>query len=227
MTDSRKTRVILLGKGTLAVRAARWFLDSPDHELARIVPVVPEPSWTDSLIAWASERGVPYVASGHYKDLEGVRDEDWGVDLAFSIFYDRIIRAWFIGKCGRILNLHNGPLPRYRGVSPINWALKNGERMHGATIHEITPGIDDGPIVAQVRYSIYPELDEVRDVYARSLEYGWTLFRETMPMLDRIEARPQDDELATYYSANENALLGDRRYFTRGESVGSAAGARA
>jgi methionyl-tRNA formyltransferase len=103
-------------------------------------------------------------------------------------------------------------------MAPINWALKEGQRMHGVTIHEITPGIDDGPIVAQLTYSIYPEFDEVIDVYRRSLNYGWTLFEQTMPLLDLVEARPQDESLATYFSAGDQVRLGDRRDFTRAQS---------
>lgn len=207
-----------MGKGDLAIRVADWFLRSDEYELSYVVPVLPEPGWTASISAWARENRVPIVESGHYKDIPGVEDGSWAPDLAFSVFYDKIIKAWFIERCARILNLHNGPLPRYRGVSPINWALKNGETSHGVTIHEITPGIDDGPIVAQAEYSIHPEVDEVRDVYGRALEFGWTLFQQTMPMLDRIEPRPQDDSLATYYSGEQNELLGERRGFTRAES---------
>ena len=114
-----------------------------------------------------------------------------------------------------MLNLHNGPLPRYRGVRPINWALKNGERSHGVTIHEVTPGVDAGPVVAQLTYSIYPEFDEVVDVYRRALEYGWALFRETMPILDRIAARPQDEQEASYYGVADLERLGERGGFTR------------
>lgn len=211
-----RRRVVVLGKGELGVKVADWFLRSPDHELAWVVPVVPEPSWAPSLIAWCRENGVPFVESGRFQDLPGVGEPGWRVDLAFSVFYDRIIKDWFIAKCGRVLNLHNGPLPRYRGVSPINWALKNGEAEHGVTIHEVTPGIDDGPVVAQAKYSIYPETDEVVDVFKRSLEYGWLLFRQTMPLLDRIKARPQDESAATYYSRAQDGLLGERRGFTRG-----------
>ena len=119
----------------------------------------------------------------------------------------------------RILNLHNSPLPKYRGVSPINWALKNGERVHGVSIHEITPGIDDGPIYSQLLYSIYPEFDEVRDVYARALEYGWVLFTQTMPLMSRITPRPQDHAQASYYNLQQNAQLAERRSFTRQESI--------
>lgn len=218
LRDGMKQRVIVMGKGTLAIRAARWFLESPDHELVQIVPVIPEPAWTDSFVSWARSEGVPYVESGHYKDIAGVRSDDWNIDIVFSVFYDRIIKEWFISKCRRILNLHNGPLPRYRGVSPINWALKNGESKHGVTIHEISPGIDDGPIVAQLEYSIYPPADEVADVYARSLEYGWVLFQQTIPLLDRIVPLPQDHALATYYSADQNHRLGERKSFTRRQS---------
>ena len=75
--------------------------------------------------------------------------------------------------------------------------------------------------VAQVQYSVYPEVDEVRHVYARALEFGWTLFEQTVPMLDRIEARPQDHTHATYYSGADNARLGERASFTRELSKGS------
>lgn len=207
---------MVLGKGDLAIKVADWFRRSKEHELAWVVPVVPEPGWQASLIAWCKANKVAYVESGHFQDLPGVREAAWKVDLAVSTFYDKIIKDWFIAKCGRILNLHNGPLPRYRGVSPINWALKNGEKEHGLTIHEITPGIDDGPIVAQVKYSIYPETDEVIDVFKRSLEYGWTLFSQTMPILDRIKAVPQDESKALYYNRSQDELLGERRGFTRG-----------
>jgi len=210
-----KRNVVLLGKGKLAVRIAEWFHRSDAHELRWVVPVIPEPTWTDSLIDWCERNNVEYVPSGDYHDLPGARAADWSVDIAFSVFYDKIIKEWFIEKARRICNLHNGPLPRYRGVSPINWALKNGETSHGVTIHEITPRIDAGPIISQLDYSICPESDEVEDVYQRALEYGYTLFERTMPNLDKISPRPQDESQAMYYSRKDDAKLGDRRDFRR------------
>lgn len=207
--------VVVLGKGELGIKVADWFLRSEKHELAAVVPVIPEPAWTQSFATWARANGVSVIESGHYKDLPETLLAERKIDLAVSIFYDRIIKAWFIDSCKRIINLHNGPLPKYRGVSPINWALKNGECEHGVTIHEITPGIDDGPIVGQVKYSIYPEMDEVIDVYKRSLEYGWTLFQQTIPLLDEIPVRMQEHEKATYYSKQDNPRLGERSGFRR------------
>jgi methionyl-tRNA formyltransferase len=214
-----RKKVIVLGKGSLAIRIAEWFYESAGYELVQIVPVVPEPSWTDSFIEWASKMGIPIVASGRYQDVSLLENEDEKIDLAFSVFYDKILRKWFIDRCDKILNIHNAPLPRYRGVSPINWALKNNEASHGVTIHEISPGIDDGPIYAQVQYSIYPEFDEVIDVYKRSLEYGWVLFCQTMPILDKIVPRLQDERQASYYDAKKRDLLHERQGFTKQESI--------
>lgn len=211
--------VVLMGKGDLAIKVANWFLESDKFKLTAVVPVMPEPTWAPSMADWAKTNGVLAIASGHYKDLPEILSGEGELDLVMSVFYDKIIKAWFIDKCKRIINLHNGPLPKYRGVSPINWALKNEEVEHGLTIHEITPGIDDGPIIGQLKYSIYPEFDEVFDVYKRSLEYGWILFQQTIPLLDKIVARQQDDEEASYYSKLDNPRLGERRNFTRQASA--------
>jgi methionyl-tRNA formyltransferase len=171
------------------------------------------------LSSWAESNHVPIIASGHYRDLPEIANSEGELELVMSVFYDKIIKDWFINRCQRIINLHNGPLPKYRGVSPINWALKNEENEHGLTIHEITPGIDDGPIIGQLKYSIYPEFDEVGDVYGRSLEYGWVLFQQTIPLLDKIVAREQDPTSASYYSKQDNPRLGDRSNFTRKNSA--------
>lgn len=205
------TTVVVLGKGELAIRAASWFTDQPAYSLVAVLSSAHELPWGRSFREWAAAAGVAVVESGHYRDLGSVLGADYRVDLGVSIFYDRIVPGEFIDRFGRLLNIHNGPLPRYQGVSPINWALKNGELEHGITIHEIAVGIDDGPVVSQLKYSIYPEFDEVIDVHSRSIEYGWTLFRQTMPLLDRVRARPQDRAQALYYDSSRNAELGDRR----------------
>lgn len=206
-------RTVLLGKGRLAIEAAEWLRTSMSFELEAIVPVIPEPVWAPSLVKWAATHEVPVVESGDYRDLLDPTGPN--IDLAISIFYDRIIDAEFIERCNRIINLHNGPLPRYRGVSPINWALKNEEAKHGVTIHEITPGIDDGPIIGQVLFPIYPAFDEVEDVYERALRYGRVLLETTLPLLDLIEPVPQDESQATYYSRRDDTALGERRGFRR------------
>jgi len=219
--NRNKKKVIVVGKGILAIRIADWFKKSKDYKLLFVVPVIPEPSWTASFVKWAKKNNVSFVKSGHYKDIPNVKKPGWKIDLVFSVFYDKIIENWFIRKCQKILNIHNGPLPKYRGVSPINWALKNKEKEHGVTIHKIIAKVDAGPIVTQLRYSIHPEFDEVKDVYNRALKYGFLLFKQTMPILDKIKPYNQDDSLATYYSKEQKEDLGERRDFTREKPKGN------
>ncbi len=211
----KKQKVIICGKGELAIKVSEWFLLSSDYELICIIPVIPEPNWTESFVEWGVKNKIKIVESGKIEDIVGVSDHDWKIDLVVSVFFDKIIKKNFIDKCNKIINIHNGPLPRYRGVSPINWALKNNEVKHGVTIHEITEGIDDGPIIAQVDYSIYPEIDEVEDVYKRSLKYAYLLFTETIVLINRINPYKQDAARSLYYSKSKNRLLGSRKGFTR------------
>jgi methionyl-tRNA formyltransferase len=202
--------VVILGKGALAIKIAEWFRKS--YNLVAVIPVMPEPTWTDSLSSWANQNGIPVVTSGHYNDL----DNTIRVDVAMSVFYDKIIKPNFINRCKNIINLHNAPLPFYRGVRPINWALKNGEQYHGVTIHKISPGIDDGDILGKVTYPIYPDVEEVEDVYLKALDYGWLLFLDVAKKLDyTLEyARPQMPPFS-YYSNKENGMLGNRSGFRR------------
>jgi len=202
-------KVVLLGKGELAIKAAEWFKNN--HQLVSIVPDLPEPTWTDSLSKWAKENNIPIVESGKYEDLSGVN-----FDLCMSIFYGRIIKKSFIDSCKSIINLHNAPLPKYRGVRPINWALKNKETEHGVTIHKIAEGIDNGDILGKITFPIYPEIEEVEDVYKKSLEYGWLLFKDVMTKYDFCleNAKTQDNDYS-YYSNKDISRLGDRSDFRR------------
>ena len=210
--------VVVLGKGILAVKVAQWLFESSEYQLDCVVPNFPESTNMPSLRTWAEEHGVPFVATGKTEDIPGIQDASVVGDLAISVTYDKIIKPWFIAKYSKVVNIHNGPLPHYRGVNPINWSLKNAEKQHGVTMHEITPGIDDGPVISEVLFPVNPEVDEVIDVYERSLHFGWKLFKETMPRLWEIVPMKQDESQARYYSKQDFPKLGDRSYFTRKES---------
>ncbi len=55
------------------------------------------------------------------------------------------------------LNVHSSLLPRYRGMLPTFWVLAKGESGTGVTVHYMSPGIDEGGIVAQREIAISPE----------------------------------------------------------------------
>lgn len=72
--------------------------------------------------------------------------------IGFSVHYPRIIRGPLIQKYRKLYNLHPGYLPWGKGFYPVFWALWENTPA-GATLHEITLGIDEGPIVEQVEVS--------------------------------------------------------------------------
>ena len=209
--------VAVMGKGEVAAHAAGYFARSPDWDLVMLVPVTPELDWCPSLRTVAQD----LARSGHGDVPIGAhhREVPQGLNLVLSCQYEKIIGNSFIALHDLVLNVHNAPVPKYRGVNPINWALKNGERQHGVTIHQIPDeGIDSGSIYGQVIFPITPENDEVRDVYGWCNEYGILLFNQVIKNIDHITPVPQDDTQAVYYSKNDKDGLGDRGSWTRAEA---------
>jgi hypothetical protein len=66
------------------------------------------------------------------------------------------------------LNVHPSTLPKYRGPSPVPWAIRNGDPFMGVTIHRMTEQIDAGPVLAQVDDIPIPEQVTAQDTYGIS-----------------------------------------------------------
>ncbi len=78
-------------------------------------------------------------------------------DLICLAGFMRILTPAFVGKWpGRILNIHPSLLPRYPGLHTHARALAAGDSHHGATVHEVTADLDDGPVLGQIRMPIEP-----------------------------------------------------------------------
>lgn len=64
-------------------------------------------------------------------------------------------------------NLHAGSVPKYRGGSPLNWQLINGEDQIGLSILKMTPGIDDGSVLSSTKFKI-SNVDTILDLHFRA-----------------------------------------------------------
>lgn len=212
MRDRSRTAVVF-GKGPVAVSAVE-LLQEQSYQVLFVVPSSAEVSGQLALGDWAASRDIEVRRPDKLDDLVFEK-----VDLGISAFFDRIFRQRHIDKFEMLVNLHNSLLPRYRGVRPINWALKNGETTHGVTLHRITPGIDEGPILAQESFPIDPDIDEVRDVYGRCLDAAQTLLARSLPAIWDLPAVAQNPDSATYHDSSDDDGLGDRRYWTRGDAT--------
>jgi len=72
----------------------------------------------------------------------------------------RILTANFVEHFkNQIVNIHPSLLPKYRGVNTHEQVLAARDKIHGATVHVVTPKLDDGPIVMQATIPVSPEDD--------------------------------------------------------------------
>ncbi|MGE5309657.1 MAG: methionyl-tRNA formyltransferase [Sphaerimonospora mesophila] len=98
-----------------------------------------------------------------------------------------------------IINLHPSLLPKYRGPSPIEAAILNGDPKTGLTLMALAKAMDAGPIYCQETVSL-SGTETKPELYESLSRQGAELMIEKLPgILDgRIKPVPQDDTLATY-----------------------------
>ena len=79
------------------------------------------------------------------------------IDLVCLAGFMRLLTPWFVKRWnGRMLNIHPALLPAFKGLDTHARALAAGVKIHGATVHFVTPEIDSGPIIAQSAVAVRP-----------------------------------------------------------------------
>lgn len=198
-------RVVVLGKNRLAVECLPLIQSCGDQ----IVLAMPEPGddgqagWQPSFRASASAAGVPILQPEDLNAQE-VIDAVSATNPEFLLSFQAgqiLRRALLSVPILGAWNVHFGSLPRYRGVAPIAWAIINGERATGVTLHRIDPGVDSGAILAMAEVPIARE-DTGRSLYEKCTDAGIQLFGEWWPRLrtGAVETRLQESAEALYYN---------------------------
>jgi phosphoribosylglycinamide formyltransferase-1 len=78
-------------------------------------------------------------------------------DLVVLAGFMRILTPGFVEHyAGRMLNIHPSLLPSFPGLHTHRQALEAGVKLHGATVHFVTPELDHGPIVVQAALDVLP-----------------------------------------------------------------------
>ncbi|MCC6919189.1 MAG: phosphoribosylglycinamide formyltransferase [Alphaproteobacteria bacterium] len=107
--------------------------------------------------------------------------------VAFAGFM-RILTTPFIERLrGKAVNIHPSLLPLYKGLKPQQQALDAGATESGCTVHWVTPGVDEGPIIAQARVPVLPG-DTADTLAARILTEEHKLYPRAIAMIARGEA---------------------------------------
>ena len=112
--------------------------------------------WFGSVAELAGSLNIPvYAPDDINHPLWVKRIRTLSPDILFSFYYRNLVRQPILDiPPAGCLNLHGSLLPKYRGRSPINWVLVNGEKETGVSLHYMTPRPDDGDIVGQKKIDI-------------------------------------------------------------------------
>jgi formyltetrahydrofolate-dependent phosphoribosylglycinamide formyltransferase len=113
----------------------------------------------------ARARGIPAIALDHKSfpsrdafDAALMAEIDKaGADLIVLAGYMRILTKPFVERyLGRLINIHPSLLPSFPGLRTHESALREGVKIHGCTVHFVTPELDHGPIVIQAAVPVLP-----------------------------------------------------------------------
>ena len=198
------TRIAFLGTPAAAVPALRALAGAapvaavycnPDRPQGRGRHLEPPPVKLAAL-----ELGLPACQPERWKAPETrALWEALGIDLAVVVAYGHILPVWMLDGCRLgVWNLHFSLLPRWRGASPVNHAILSGDPATGVSLMRLTPGMDEGPVLAQVSRPIAPD-DRAEELLALLAEDAAELLLTHLPALEAGTAapRPQDPSLAT------------------------------
>jgi formyltetrahydrofolate deformylase len=129
-------------------------LKHQDGELDCDIPVII--SNHPDLASVATQFHIPYFQvdpekgkAAYESDLESIL-RDYAIDLVVLARYMQVLSADFVGRWERkIINIHHGFLPAFKGAKPYHQAWAKGVKIIGATAHFVSDELDQGPIIAQ------------------------------------------------------------------------------
>ena len=171
---------------------------------------------------WAIENNVPYIqpekldqkeiwdvlrtlgscdGNGQRKfSVENFCGEQNIPDFFFVVAYGKILSEEIINlpKFGSI-NIHYSLLPKYRGASPVESVILNGDSETGISIQKMQFKMDSGPIIAQEKVAILTD-EKTPDLRTRLIKTGGELLIKTLPdyIENKITPIQQDESKATF-----------------------------
>lgn len=117
----------------------------------------------------------PKDREGHEKAIDDALRRA-GVEVICLAGYMRVLTPWLVGRwAGHMLNIHPSLLPAYPGLDTHERALAAGEAFHGCTVHLVTDGVDEGPILKQARVPVHAD-DTPQSLAARVLDQEHHLY---------------------------------------------------
>lgn len=149
---------------------------------------------------WAIENNIPFLQPEKIDEDFTNKLSKENFDLFVVVAYGKILPEKFINipKFGSI-NIHYSLLPKYRGASPVESAILNGDKETGVAIQKMEYKMDSGPIIALEKIEILPNENSI-ELRKRLIKIGATLLIKILPdfINNKIILTNQDENDATY-----------------------------
>ena len=196
-------KIAFFGYG-LVGHACLKFLLTTKHSVVCVVTHADEPDeelWFPSVHDLAAGNNIPVLMPLKVGDAIVTETVDrLEPDLILSVFYRQILprRLLDIPRLGAV-NLHPSLLPGYRGRCPLNWAIINGEKKSGVTLHYMSLKADTGDIIDRLEFEIADD-DDIKTVYDKTVSASLQILKKSLPtILRKTIGTPQDETEASYY----------------------------
>ena len=140
--------------------------------------------WFGSVAKLCEEQKIPCITPNANQLIDLIPQiKKLAPDYLFSFYYRHMIPAELLA-CAKVaaLNMHGSLLPKYRGRSPVNWAILHGETQTGATLHIMETKPDAGDIVGQSAVSIDAN-ETATDVFGKVSQAAVKVINQVLPDL--------------------------------------------
>ena len=203
---------------TLAYVLARGFrpevvVTSPDAPRGRGLTLTPSET---KVLALA--HGIPVLTPEKLDEEARAEIATYGCEYGVVVAYGKILPQSLIDQFPLgLINVHYSLLPKYRGASPVESALLQGEEVTGVAIQQLVRELDAGDVLALQEVTIEPQ-ETTRELRPRLVQIGAELLVSLLPSFEAgdMVRIPQDAALATHCgkiqkSEGELSLEGDAR----------------
>lgn len=170
-------------------------ITSPDKPFGRGLQMTPSPTKV-----FAIENNIPYLTPEKLNDEIYEQLKNKNADLFIVVAYGKILPERFI-NLPKIytINIHYSLLPKYRGASPVESAILNGDKETGISIQKMNFKMDTGPILIEEKVKIQDD-EKAFQLKERLIEIGGNLLVENLPSIfeNKLEMKEQNENQATY-----------------------------
>lgn len=196
-------KIVFLGTSNFSVASLEALLKSK-HEVLAVVCQPDKPSGRGNKLTsppiktFASEHNIKVLQFNKIR-LDGVEPlKALKPDALVVAAYGQILSQEIL-DIALPINVHGSLLPKYRGASPIQTALINGDTETGITIMKMVYEVDAGDILLQEKLNILPD-DNAETLFERMGSLGGKLIVKALDMIELGEAKfiPQDNSKATF-----------------------------